>query len=108
MCERYLNAGARKELELSRKVCVGGRDFEISDIKLLIEGTGMNEIIHGDKEKPRINFQEHQHLKVRYKVSSEIAAKEGEGKRKTDITKVKGRPCVEEEKLPTLSSVAKA
>lgn len=70
---------------------MGGRDFEISDIKLLIEATGMNEIIHGDKAKPRIIFQEHQHLKVRYKVPSEIAAKEGQGKRKTDITKVKGR-----------------
>lgn len=107
MCKRYPNAGAQKELELSRKLCVGGRDFEISDIKLLIEATGMNEIIHGDKAKPRIIFQEHQHLKVRYKVPSEIAAKEGEGKRKTDITKVKGRLCVEEEESPTLSSVAK-
>ena len=83
-------------------------NYEISDIKLLIEGTGMNEIIHGYKAKPRIKFQEHQHLKVRCKVPSEIAAKEGEGDRKTDITKVKGRLRVEEEELPTLSSVAKA
>lgn len=59
----------------------------------------MNEIIHGDKAKPRIKFQEHHDLKVGYKVHLEIAAEEKEGK--TDITKVKGRACVKKEEMST-------
>ena len=46
---------------------MGGRDFEIYGIKLLMEGRGINEITHGDKANPRIKFQEQQDLKVRYR-----------------------------------------